>query len=194
MPASNSGVQRVVSMSSSRSSKRPPVASASCWFSSAEQAWPRCSRPLGLGARAEDGRVHRRRKRVAPILTRLLLCRALADKGGMRRIVGMDDIAAGLDALCVDRPAPAAVRRMAGEVPLRLTEPGFASLASIIVSQQVSRASADAIFGRFVKLVDPADADRRFRRGEAVFREAGFAAEAAGDAGGRRRGGVTGLT
>ena len=34
-------------------------------------------------------------------------------------------------------------------------EPGFASLASIIVSQQVSRASADAIFGRLTRLVDP---------------------------------------
>jgi DNA-3-methyladenine glycosylase II len=86
----------------------------------------------------------------------------------------MDDIAAGLDALCAADPRLAAVRRMAGEVPLRLTEPGFASLASIIVSQQVSRASADAIFGRFVKLVDPLTPQAVLAAGEATFREAGF--------------------
>lgn len=86
----------------------------------------------------------------------------------------MDDIAAGLDALCAVDPRLVAVRRMAGEVPLRLTEPGFSSLASIIVSQQVSRASADAIFGRFVKLVDPLTPEGVLSAGEAIFREAGF--------------------
>ncbi|MFI0845191.1 DNA-3-methyladenine glycosylase family protein [Mesorhizobium sp. IMUNJ 23232] len=92
----------------------------------------------------------------------------------MRRIVGMDDVADGLDALCAADPRLPAVRRMAGEVPLRLTEPGFASLASIIVSQQVSRASADAIFGRFVKLVDPLTPEGVLGAGEAAFRKAGF--------------------
>ena len=37
---------------------------------------------------------------------------------------------------------------MAGDVPLGFPSPVSHSLASIIVSQQVSRASADAIFGR----------------------------------------------
>ena len=54
-----------------------------------------------------------------------------------------------------DRPRLAAIRARSGEVPLRLSEPGFHSLASIIVSQQVSTASARAIFGRFTGLVDP---------------------------------------
>jgi DNA-3-methyladenine glycosylase II len=66
------------------------------------------------------------------------------------------------------------VRAAAGEVPLRLTEPGFESLASIIVSQQVSRASADAIFGRLTRLVDPLTPDGLLSAGEAVFREAGL--------------------
>src|SRR6478735_5114542 len=66
----------------------------------------------------------------------------------VQRIASLDDIAAGLDALCLIDPRLEKVRGMAGEVPLRLSEPGFRSLASIIVSQQVSRASADAIFGR----------------------------------------------
>jgi DNA-3-methyladenine glycosylase II len=40
------------------------------------------------------------------------------------------------------------VADLAGPVPLRRSNPGFESLASIIVSQQVSKASADAITAR----------------------------------------------
>jgi DNA-3-methyladenine glycosylase II len=92
----------------------------------------------------------------------------------MHRIATLADVAAGLDALAGLDPRLAAVRRVAGEVPLRLIEPGFGSLASIIVSQQVSRASADAIFGRFAKLLDPLTPQAVLDAGEAVFREAGF--------------------
>ena len=41
-----------------------------------------------------------------------------------------------------------AMMALAGPVPLRIREPGFAGLAGIVVSQQVSVASARAIFGR----------------------------------------------
>jgi DNA-3-methyladenine glycosylase II len=92
----------------------------------------------------------------------------------MRRIQSPRDISDGLDALCVIDPRLAPVRSMAGEIPLRLSEPGFESLASIIVSQQVSRASADAIFGRLLKLVDPLTPEGLLSAGECVFREAGL--------------------
>ncbi len=92
----------------------------------------------------------------------------------MKRISGPDDIVEGLDALCAADPRLVAVRALAGEVPLRLSSPGFGSLASIIVSQQVSRASADAIFGRFVGLIDPLTPEAVLAAGEAIFREAGF--------------------
>jgi DNA-3-methyladenine glycosylase II len=92
----------------------------------------------------------------------------------MRRITNLDDVNFGLDALCALDPRLEAVRGMAGEVPLRLTEPGFASLASIIVSQQVSTASARAIFGRFTALVDPLTPQALLAAGEDVFREAGL--------------------
>lgn len=92
----------------------------------------------------------------------------------MRRIRSIDDISDGLDQLCVIDPRLVDVRAAAGEVPLRLTEPGFESLASIIVSQQVSRASADAIFGRLTRLVDPLTPDGLLSAGEAMFREAGL--------------------
>lgn len=92
----------------------------------------------------------------------------------MRRIESLDDIAEGLAALVRADPrlAPAAAR--AGEVPLRRTPPGFASLAAIVVSQQVSRASADAIFGRLTRLLDPLTPQAVLARGEAPLREAGL--------------------
>lgn len=44
------------------------------------------------------------------------------------------------------------VAELVGILPLRRSAPGFESLASIIVSQQVSKASADAITGRLAAL------------------------------------------
>jgi DNA-3-methyladenine glycosylase II len=92
----------------------------------------------------------------------------------MRRIETLDHIAEGLDALVAVDARLGGVVAAAGEVPLRLSEPGFASLVSIIVSQQVSRASADAILGRLVALVDPLDAPGMLSAGEETFRVAGL--------------------
>ncbi len=92
----------------------------------------------------------------------------------MRRIETLEHVTEGLDALCAIEPRLMRVREMAGEVPLRLSEPGFRSLASIIVSQQVSRASAAAIFGRLAALVDPLTARAVLAAGEPAFREAGL--------------------
>ena len=92
----------------------------------------------------------------------------------MRRIATLDDVSRGLDALVALDPRLEAVRAAAGEVPLWLSEPGFRSLASILVSQQVSRASADAIFGRLTGLLDPLTAEAVLLADEAVFREAGL--------------------
>lgn len=58
------------------------------------------------------------------------------------------DIAEGLAALIDLDPALLPVIEAAGPVPLRLSEPGFAGLAHIIVSQMVSKASATAIWSR----------------------------------------------
>jgi DNA-3-methyladenine glycosylase II len=61
----------------------------------------------------------------------------------------------GLKALQTLDPRLAAVARIAGEVPLRRHPAGFESLCSIIVSQQISKASADAIFSRLKAAIDP---------------------------------------
>lgn len=92
----------------------------------------------------------------------------------MQRIATPIDVERGLDALSALDPRLAEVRAAAGEIPLRLTSPGFRSLASIVISQQVSRASADAIFGRLSGLVDPLTPQAILSAGESVFREAGL--------------------
>ena len=60
------------------------------------------------------------------------------------------DIEQGLAALLKLDPRLRPVVAEAGAVPLRLREPGFEGLAHIIVSQVVSRASADAIWGKMI--------------------------------------------
>jgi DNA-3-methyladenine glycosylase II len=90
------------------------------------------------------------------------------------RIDTLDDISAALEELCHIDPRLAAIRAVAGEVPLRRSPPGFASLASIVVSQQVSTASARAIFSRFERLVDPLTAAGVLAAGDETFRAAGL--------------------
>ncbi|NGO65545.1 DNA-3-methyladenine glycosylase 2 family protein [Rhizobium daejeonense] len=60
------------------------------------------------------------------------------------------DLDAGLDELLTIDPRLVPIAGACGPLPLRLSEPGFAGLANIIVSQMVSRASADAIWRRIV--------------------------------------------
>ncbi len=92
----------------------------------------------------------------------------------MQRIRNLDDIATGLDALSAIDPRLGAIRAAAGEVPLRLSEPGFESLASIIVGQQVSTASARAIFGRLTALANPLTPAAILAANDDLFRQAGL--------------------
>ena len=61
-----------------------------------------------------------------------------------------------------------------GAPPLRRREPGFAGLAAIIVSQQVSVASASAIFGRLEERIAPLDAARLAAATEEDLRACGL--------------------
>lgn len=92
----------------------------------------------------------------------------------MQRIDTADDIARGLDALVAIDPRLTAVRIAAGMIPLRRSPPGFSSLASVIVSQQVSRASADAIFGRLCQLIVPLTPEAFLATGEPAMVKAGL--------------------
>lgn len=111
----------------------------------------------------------------------------------MRPIETLEHMAEDLDALCRADPRLIAIRERAGPLPLRRTVPGFASFVSIIVSQQVSKASAAAIFGRLAALLDPLTPRAVLEADETVFRQAGLSrpkvrtllAVAAASAGGR---------
>jgi DNA-3-methyladenine glycosylase II len=72
-----------------------------------------------------------------------------------RRIDTEADIAAGLLALIAADPRLAPVATVAGPLPLRRRPGGFAGIAGIIVSQQLSTASANAIWGRLAEAYDP---------------------------------------
>jgi DNA-3-methyladenine glycosylase II len=67
------------------------------------------------------------------------------------------DLDAGIAALIARDPRWEPIFARTGRPPLRRREGGFAGLAQIIVSQQVSVASAAAIHGRLVAIADPFD-------------------------------------
>ncbi|MCV2891746.1 DNA-3-methyladenine glycosylase family protein [Lentibacter sp. XHP0401] len=68
-----------------------------------------------------------------------------------RVIVGPDCVAEGVAWLCAKDEKLAEAYQLTGPLPLRLKPEGFAELLSAIVSQQVSVASARAIWGRLVE-------------------------------------------
>ena len=84
-------------------------------------------------------------------------------------------LAAAVAALLARDPAGIGhMLALAGAPPLRRREPGFAGLAAIIISQQVSVASANAIYGRLAAALDPLDATAMARASEATLRACGL--------------------
>jgi DNA-3-methyladenine glycosylase II len=67
------------------------------------------------------------------------------------------DLAAATTRLIATDRRLAAARVIAGSLPLRRRPGGFEGLASIVVSQQLSTASAAAILGRLTAAIDPFD-------------------------------------
>jgi DNA-3-methyladenine glycosylase II len=67
------------------------------------------------------------------------------------------DLDLGLAALTQAEPRFAALIAEAGRPPLRRRSGGFAGLASTVVSQQLSTASANAIWGRLAAAFDPVE-------------------------------------
>ena len=92
----------------------------------------------------------------------------------MRTIETLDDLAVEMDGLLRLDPRLSEAVTVAGQLPLRRTAPGFASLANIIVSQQVSKASADAIFGRLAALDVLHDTAHFLRSDPAILLGAGL--------------------
>lgn len=67
---------------------------------------------------------------------------------GLKPIATEADLAEGVEGLLALDPRLEPIYAVAGEVPLRLRPPGFEGLARIVVSQQLSVASASAIWAR----------------------------------------------
>src|SRR5690606_35495137 len=65
------------------------------------------------------------------------------------RLDSVEAIAAHIEALVGLDPRLGPVRDFAGTVPPRVNQRGFAGIAEVICGQQVSVASASAIWGRF---------------------------------------------
>lgn len=94
----------------------------------------------------------------------------------MRRIETLDDIAEGLDALVALDPRLGPIRAVAGDVPLRRRQPGFQGLAGIITGQQLSIASARAIWARVEAAIVPFDAATFAAADDATLRACGLSA------------------
>ena len=71
-----------------------------------------------------------------------------------------EDVARGVRSLRRRCTVMRHVHKAAGDPPLRLREPGFQGLAKIVVGQQLSVASAGAIWGRCIAAVQPMSAAR----------------------------------
>ena len=92
----------------------------------------------------------------------------------MQRITNRLDVENGLDALLKLDPRLIAIADTVDEVPLRLQKPGFPGLARIIIGQQVSRASAEAIHSRFSRIIVPQTAQAYRAVGEPAWIKIGL--------------------
>lgn len=84
------------------------------------------------------------------------------------------DISNGIRALRRRCPVIRRMHDLAGDPPLRLRQPGFEGLARIIVGQQVSVASAEAIWARTVAAVQPFEAATLLALSDDALRGAGL--------------------
>lgn len=87
-----------------------------------------------------------------------------------------DDLSEGTTALEAACPHMRTVLAATGQPPLRRRANGFAGLARIIVGQQLSVASASAIWGRLEEAVSPFDPDGVLRKRDSTLRRCGLSA------------------
>jgi DNA-3-methyladenine glycosylase II len=90
------------------------------------------------------------------------------------RLDSVEAVAAHIDALTAIDPQLVAVREFAGPVQPRINAPGFAGIAKVITGQQVSVASASAIWGRFEQVPGALDPVTYLALSEETVRAAGF--------------------
>ena len=89
------------------------------------------------------------------------------------RINNEADLQEGIAQLIDMDPSWNAVVNNLDKIPLRKRAPGFEGLVQIITAQQVSKASATAIFGRTIEAIQPFDAQTVLQLGEKPLIAAG---------------------
>ncbi|MBB4304328.1 DNA-3-methyladenine glycosylase II [Rhodobium orientis] len=94
----------------------------------------------------------------------------------MRRIETEADIAEGLSHIARTDPRLVPIIEAAGGVPLRRRHGGLDGLCEIVVAQQLSKASADAIFRRLEAALTPFTADGLLAIEETDLRACGLSA------------------
>lgn len=92
----------------------------------------------------------------------------------MRAIENISDLEAGVAALIASEPRFEKAVRVTGIPPLRRSQPGFAGVLKIITGQQVSKASAAAIWERMMCVLSPFDPEHFAGLSGTQFREAGL--------------------
>lgn len=92
----------------------------------------------------------------------------------LRRIQTEADLHEGIRALRRKCKVMRQVHDAVGLPPMRLRAPGFEGLARIIVGQQVSVASADAIWSRFAMAIQPMSVEQLRRVTDDALRAAGM--------------------
>lgn len=90
------------------------------------------------------------------------------------RLDSVAAIASHIDVLVGIDPRLASVRDFAGPVQPRITQPGFAGMAKVICGQQLSVASAGAIWSRFEQLPGALDPVQYLSLSEEAVRGTGF--------------------
>lgn len=100
----------------------------------------------------------------------------MSDTRTQHRLATPEAIAAHLEGLAGRDPRLAAVIARAGTVDPRVTEPGFAGMARVICGQQLSVASARAIWTRFARIEGATEPQRFLALDEAAIRASGFSA------------------
>lgn len=96
--------------------------------------------------------------------------------GMAKRIETQDDIASGAQALRRQCAVMRAVHDAVGDPPVRIQAEGFEGLARIIVGQQLSVASARAIWERCQKKFQPFTPDRIARARQTTMKSVGLSA------------------
>ncbi len=97
-----------------------------------------------------------------------------AQRDAVATIETVDDIRAAVRALRKLCPVMRRVHDLVGDPPLRRNVSGFVGLAQVVVSQQLSIASAGAIWKRTAAAVDPFDAETLLLAEDATLRAAGL--------------------